>query len=160
MNADHLRTYLKDHFAGSVAATQLLDHLISAHSGKPLEQVFGDLRREIGEDQDALQQILKQLGGSEGLVRNATAFVGEKLSRVKLLLEDPAGSGLSLLEKLEALALGIQGKRMLWRSLKTAASDAPALSNIDFDQLDERAESQSRQVEELRVEAARQAFGG
>jgi hypothetical protein len=160
MNADHLRTYLKDHFAGSVAAIQLLDHLTSANSGTPLEQVFSELRREIGEDQDVLQKILHHCGGSEGLMRNTTAFIGEKLSRVKLLLEDPAGSKLALLEKLEALALGIQGKRMLWRTLKAAASGAPALSEIDFGQLDQRAEAQSRQVEECRIEAAREAFGG
>ncbi len=159
MNADHLRTYLKDHFAGSVAAVQLLDHLISANSGTPLEQVFSDLRREIGEDQDALQKILHHCGGSEGLMRNTTAFIGEKLSRVKLLLEDPAGSRLALLEKLEALALGIEGKRTLWRTLKAAGSGVPALSEIDFGQLDQRAEAQARQVEECRIEAAREAFG-
>ena len=34
MNAKHLVTYMKDHFAGSVAADELLDHLISSNCGK------------------------------------------------------------------------------------------------------------------------------
>ncbi len=34
MNEKHLTNYLKDHFAGSVAAVELLNHLISSHRGK------------------------------------------------------------------------------------------------------------------------------
>jgi hypothetical protein len=38
MNAKHLTNYLKDHFAGSVAAVELLDHLISSNRGQIHEQ--------------------------------------------------------------------------------------------------------------------------
>jgi hypothetical protein len=114
MNADHLKTYMKDHHAGSVAALQLLDHLVSANLAKPQEAFFVALRREVSEDQESLERMLHDLHDSEGIIRSATAFVGEKLARVKLLLEDPSGSRLAYFEKLEALALGIEGKRALW----------------------------------------------
>jgi hypothetical protein len=117
MNLDHLKTYMKDHHMGSVAAVQLLDHLVSANAAKPHETFFIALRREVCEDQTALEKMLHDLHGSEGVMRNAAAFVGEKLSRVKLLLEDPSGSRLAYFEKLEALAIGIEGKRALWRAL-------------------------------------------
>jgi hypothetical protein len=158
MNANHLRTYMKDHYAGSVAALQLLDHLVSSNSGKPEESLFIALRREVGEDQKTLQKMLHDLDATEGLMRNTVAFVGEKLSRIKLLLEDPSGSQLALLEKLEALALGIEGKRALWHALEAVAADAPTLRKVDFAQLNQRAETQRKRVEALRIEAAREAF--
>jgi hypothetical protein len=158
MNLDHLKTYMKDHHAGSVAALQLLDHLVSANVAKPHEAFFIALRREISEDQKALEKMLHDLHDSEGIMRSAAGFVGEKLSRVKLLLEDPSGNRLAYFEKLEALALGIEGKRALWRALGAVASEAPTLQNVDFDRLEQRAEAQRQRVEAVRIEAAREAF--
>ena len=157
MNAKHLTNYLKDHFAGSLAAVELLDHLISSHRGKIHEQFFIRLRDEVVEDQDVLSGLLRDLHADPGAVRNTTAFLSEKLARIKLLLEDPSGGQLARLEKLEALALGIDGKRALWRSL-LAVAEIPALQKVDFAKLDQRAEDQRKRVEDRRIEAARQAL--
>ena len=157
MNAKHLTNYLKDHFAGSVAAVELLDHLISSNRGQTHEQFFIQLRQEVGEDQDVLSGLLRDLHADPGAVRNTTAFLSEKLARIKLLLEDPSGGQLARLEKLEALALGIDGKRALWRSL-LAVAEIPALQKVDFAKLDQRAEDQRKRVEDRRIEAARQAL--
>ena len=113
MNAKHLTNYMKDHFAGSVAAVELLDHLVSSERGKTHEQFFIRLRQEVGEDQEVLSGVLHDLHADPGAVRNTTAFLSEKLARIKLMLEDPSGGQLARLEKLEALALGIDGKRAL-----------------------------------------------
>ena len=157
MNSKHLTNYLKDHFAGSVAAVELLDHLISSYRGHIHEQFFIQLRQEVGEDQDVLSGLLRDLHADPGAVRNTTAFLGEKLAQIKLLLEDPSGGQLARLEKLEALALGIDGKRALWRSL-LAIAEIPALQKVDFVKLDQRAEDQRKRVEDHRIEAAREAF--
>ena len=158
MNAKHLTTYMKDHFAGSVAAVELLDHLISFSRGKTHEPFLIQLRQEVAEDQEALRGLLHDLDSARGTLRDATAFVSEKLARIKLLLEDPSGGQLALLEKLETLALGIDGKRALWRSLLAVAEEIPALHNVDLVGLDQRAGDQRDRVEDLRVEAAREAF--
>ena len=158
MNAKHLTNYAKDHFAGSVAAVELLDHLISSHRGKTDEQFFIRLRQEIGEDQEVLEELLHDLDGSGGALRNTAAFLSEKLARVKLLLEDPSGGQLARLEKLEALALGIEGKRALWRALLAVVDEIPALRQLDLARLDQRADDQRKRVETRRVEAAREAF--
>jgi hypothetical protein len=157
MNAKHLTNYMKDHFAGSVAAVELLNHLISSHRGKTHEQFFIRLRQEVGEDQEVLQGLLHDLDAGGGALRNTTAFLSEKLARIKLLLEDPAGTQLAPLEKLEALALGIEGKRALWRAL-LAIAEIPALRKVDLARLDERADDQHKRVEARRIEAAREAF--
>jgi hypothetical protein len=59
MNVKHLTTYLKGHFAGSVAAVELLNHLISSHRGKRHEQFFVRFREEVMEDQEVLQRLLQ-----------------------------------------------------------------------------------------------------
>ena len=106
MNAKHLTNYMKDHFAGSVAAVELLNHLISSHRGRTHEQFFIRLRQEVGEGTRSSAGIVRHdLDAGGGALRNTTAFLSEKLARIKLLLEDPAGTQLAPLEKLEALDL-------------------------------------------------------
>jgi hypothetical protein len=78
--------------------------------------------------------------------------LSEKFARIKLLLENPAGGQLARLEKLEALALGIEGKRTLWRTLLAIAEEKPALRKVDFARLDQRADDQRKRVESLRIE--------
>lgn len=80
--------------------------------------------------------------------------MGEKLPRIKLLLEDRSGDQLARLEKLEALALGIEGKRELWRSLSGRSREISALRKVDFGGPDKRAEDQRERVENLRMKAA------
>ncbi len=158
MNSKHLTNYMKDHFAGSVAAVELLDHLVSSHRGKTHEQFFVRLREEVGEDQEILQELLHDLDAGGGAIRNTTAFLSEKLARIKLLLEDPAGGQLARLEKLEALALGIEGKRALWRALLTVAEEIPGLRKVDLARLYQRAEEQRGRIESHRIEAAQEAL--
>jgi hypothetical protein len=63
-----------------------------------------------------------------------------------------------LFEGLEALALGIQGKRALWNALAVASKAEPGLQGVDYDRLAESAENQYRRVEVLRLDAAREAL--
>jgi hypothetical protein len=150
---------MKDHLAGSIAVIELLNHLISGYSQKPLEEFFRGLRREVSEDQEALRKLLHDLDAADSPVRNTAAFFSEKLDRVKLLLEDPTGGQLALLENLEALALGIEGKRALWRALGAVAEEVPPLlRNVDLKRLEERADEQRKRIEPHRIEAARDAF--
>jgi len=58
---DNLSTYLKDHLAGSVAALNMIDHLIDTYEEKPLAQFFRDLRGEIAADQAKLQGLVEKL---------------------------------------------------------------------------------------------------
>jgi hypothetical protein len=64
-----------------------------------------------------------------------------------------------LLEALETLALGIQGKLALWRALATATEQVPELRKMDLAQLERRAREQHERVEAQRLQVARTAFG-
>jgi hypothetical protein len=61
---------------------------------------------------------------------------------------------LRLLEVSEAVALGIEGKRALWRALAAAAEVSPAFQVADYERLTQRAEEQRQRVETVRLEAA------
>ncbi|HEY8257770.1 MAG TPA: hypothetical protein VIG08_08945 [Gemmatimonadales bacterium] len=153
-----LHTYLKDHLAGSVAALELLDHLRGGAAPMEARQFLTTLRDQIEEEQQVLQSLLRDLGGTESRLREAGAWVGEKLSELKLKVEDPSGTGLRYFEALEALTLGIRGKLALWTALQAVRDRVPQLGAVDLARFIERSRDQHAQVETRRVAAAREAL--
>ncbi|HKI01301.1 MAG TPA: hypothetical protein VKK31_04930 [Thermoanaerobaculia bacterium] len=158
MADEHIATYLNDHLAGSAGALELLEHLETAHAGSELGQFAAELRADVEADVRELEGVMERLDVDQSRVRQASAWVGEKLAELKLRLDDRKGGDLHLFESLEALSLGIEGKRSLWRALAAAAQDAPALQVADYERLILRAEEQRGRVEERRLEAARKAL--
>ncbi|MGH7517516.1 MAG: hypothetical protein ACREOC_08610 [Gemmatimonadales bacterium] len=158
MSATELATYLNDHLAGSVAALELLDHLI-AHPEEPDDSAFFTrLRAEIMEDQEVLSGLLRELGSGESSVRKAAGWLAEKAAGLKLRWDDRGNAGFHRFEALEGLALGIQGKLSLWRALSSVAT-MPAVRTLDLRTLARKAEAQHAAVEARRVAAAARAFG-
>jgi len=153
----HLHTYLNDHLAGSVAALELLDHLIKRHEKNPLEMFLRDLRTEISADQETLRTLIRKLGAEESSVRKAGAWIVQKIGKMKIGSAN-ADDRFGLLQALEALALGISGKKLLWRLLGTIASHVAELEGTDFHRLEMRAEEQITRVEAERLRTALQIF--
>jgi hypothetical protein len=158
MSTENLIIYLNDHLAGSVAAVELIDHLIeTAEASPPDRQFFKTLKADVEADQAILRQVLARFGGEEKALRKAAAWLAEKLARAKLLLDGGgADAAMGRLQALEALRLGISGKKALWQSL--AASGVP-LTPVDLPELTRRAEEQCARVEAKRLEAATAALG-
>ncbi len=69
-----------------------------------------------------------------------------------------APAGLARMEPLEALAMGILGKRSLWRALRAVADRHPVLKALDLDLLERRAVEQHDRVDAWRLEAAREVL--
>jgi hypothetical protein len=99
---------------------------------------------------------MRELQVPESRPRQAMAWFSEKVAELKLRLDDSANGALRLLEAFEALALGIEGKRALWRALGAVAHAMPP--DVDFSRLERRATEQRAQVEKLRLDAAREAL--
>lgn len=155
---EDLSDYLNDHLAGSVAALELLDRLIEGCEGKPLERFLRQLREDIHEDQEKLQELIEKVGASESAVRKAGAWIAEKLTRPKIDLGGGSKQEIGVFLALEALLLGITGKRSLWRALQSASKTVPALARLDYSGLEKRAIEQCEQVEARRLEMARLVF--
>jgi hypothetical protein len=157
MSLDHLATYLNDHLAGSVVAVDILEQL--EKSKDELASQFAALRIDIESDRADLKTLMNSLEISESWPRKAAAWSAAKMTEVKLWLEDEASGPLRRLELIEAVALGIDGKLALWRSLAAAAELAAHLRSVDYNRLEQRAIEQRRKAEDIRVRFAKVALG-
>lgn len=158
MADEYLSIYLNDHLAGSIVAIELLQHLERTYAGGPVEHFAAELRAEIEADRQELQRLMNQLNVSESRAKQATAWIAEKMTLLKLRLDDWAGGDFRLFEALEALSLGIEGKKGLWVALAGAAERSPALRLLDYTRLVERALDQRGRVEAKRLEAVAAAL--
>lgn len=159
MSEQHVATYLHDHRAGSVVALELLEHLERAHAGSNLGPFFARLRADIAADRDELEALIGRLATPAGLVRSAVAWFAEKAARLKLAVDDSADGSFRLFEAVELVAIGVEGKRALWLALAAVSSAVPALRGPDYNRLVERAVEQRGRLEDVRLRAARAAFG-
>ena len=151
----NLEIYLNDHLAGAIAALELLADLREQHKDEPLGDVLGTLEVDIDADKEALREVMRSLGMEESTVRQTGAWAAEKVAHARLKI---AGDQPGLVLALEGLIMGINGKRMLWRSLAVAKVLNP--SKWDFEKLERRAEDQIERAEAGRIRAAQRAFHG
>ena len=159
MANESLATYLNDHLAGSVVALALLDHLEEDGAGTAETSLLADVHADIEADRQELEAFMAQMGISVSAPRKATGWLVEKLSEIKLHLDDAGDGALRRLEALETISLGIAGKAALWDALAAAVEDAPELNGLDYARLGQRAQTQRAVVENLRLRAAQEAFG-
>lgn len=142
-----------------MAALELVERLRRLSQGTNREQLFLSLGQEIEEDQQIVKLLLRSVGGKESKVRKAAAWLTEKIGEAKLELDDSGNGQLRLLEGLETLGLGIQGKLGLWRALSAASSQDAEIRKLDLTRLERRARDQFERVEAERLLVARAAFG-
>lgn len=150
-----LETYLQDHYAGAVGALELIEHLGKTHQDDKLGEFFRRLHTEIKADHKQLHNLMTVLQFEESSVRNAGAWMGEKLGRMKLGFAVGEEGKLRLLQSLETIYIGITGKRLLWRALHAARDSSTVLRQTDFALLEQRAIEQAERVESKRLSIAR-----
>jgi hypothetical protein len=157
MDLHLLGIYLNDHLAGSVVGTRLVRRIAKHNEGNQYGSEATRLTGEIQEDKATLEALMDRLGVHKKKPRLAIAAVSETLGRLKPNGRLLGYSPLSRVIELEALMLGISGKLELWKSLKVTGVRVDA---IDVDELIQRAQEQRDRVRDLRLQAAREAFGG
>lgn len=158
MGLDHLAIYLNDHAAGAAAALELMAHVRDEHSGTEVATVVARVRDDVEADLQELTRIIDRVGRGESAARKAAAWMGERMMRLKLLVDDSSGGALRLFESLETIALGLEGKLALWHALGSCAADVPALQGVDYERLIARGREQRDAIEPVRLDAARAAF--
>ena len=154
--ADYIGTYLNDHLAGATVGRELSKRAAGENSGTPLGDFLEKLHKEIVEDRQALLEVMGALDVGEDRLKTIGARAGERIGRLKPNGNLLSYSPLSRVVELEGLALGVQGKASLWRSLQLL--DDPRLEPFDFEALERRAKRQSKGIEGYRVESVLTAF--
>lgn len=152
-----LATYLREHLSGSDAAVQVLEGVRGSNAGTKEGGLFASLHEQFMRERELLRVLLAELGESPlSSKRVATKVTGSLLKAV-------AGGkygDLSLFRTLEGLAIGVQGKRCMWRALQTADHDFAAASPQRFAELEVLAVRQWEAIEERRLSLAPGLFGG
>ena len=153
MSKEHLTTYLNDHLMGAAAAIDLVDQFLT--EAPDLQEFLAGLKGDIESDRDEVVRVMDYLKISQSRVRKASGWLAEQAAEMKFAMTD---ENFRRLERLEALAVGIQGKLNLWRALAAATQLDTGMTRLNYGRLQERAMDQLSRVEALRVEAARTAL--
>lgn len=158
---DHrLTMYLDDHLAGSSGAVRLAERLRDRDPAGELGRVLDELIAEIEQDRATLRRIMDLMGATPSTVKRTGAVAAELLGslRHRLPVLGAGSSKVALLEDVEVLSLGIEGKRLLWAALGAAASKDERLREFDFDDLQQRAHAQRYRLEPFRLRLATESI--
>lgn len=153
-----MSSYLQDHLAGAAAGSEIARRIAGEYRAPPLGTFLADLARDIEYDKATLERIMANLEVSQDLLKQSVAWIGEKVSRLKLSEAVTGDPALKKMMEFEILSMGIEGKALLWRSLERVAGSHPALAEIDFGELQKRAQLQREGLEDHRLTAAQAAL--
>jgi hypothetical protein len=155
MAQEFLDTYLNDHHAGSQMAVEVLALLRKIDEST----IWQELEAEIQVDRLELERVMRSVDVDLSALRRATAWTAEKIVELKMHIDDRSeASLLRKLELIEALALGIDGKRALWAALEAVSERTSGLKDLDYSRLLARAKAQRDVVEARRLNAAIEAL--
>ncbi|MGZ5291671.1 MAG: hypothetical protein ACXWEH_05020 [Actinomycetota bacterium] len=157
-----LHVYLNDHLAGSAAAIRLVRRRRDEGRAGELGEHLRGLLGEVEDDRGVLERVMASVGARPSPLKQSAAIGAEFMTRLKHVVPVVgSGSGeVALLEDLELLSLGIEGKRLLWRVLAAQAASDDRLREFDFAELEDRAARQRDGLERFRLDAASKAFDG
>jgi hypothetical protein len=150
----NLLTYLHDHLAGAQYAITLLTDLSAQKLDHDVAKLAAELELEINADRDFLEACLHELGSDSSTLKDAAAWLAQKVSRGKLNVNEPFG----LFEAVELLTLGVNGKLALWNTLRALPRDKVPITPPELNELISRAETQMAALEAERIRLAQKAF--
>ena len=157
LELDALRTYVGDHLAGSRAGTETAQRCADGSEGE-LETYLRRFLDELAEEAAVLRTTLDRLEISAPLTRQAVTKAGAVVNVVREMMPG-SYQPVNRLEDLEALCVGVWGKRLLWSTLIRAAAADDRLADLAYAELAEQAERQERELLSWRDRAAAEALG-
>lgn len=153
-----LDAYLNDHRAGATGALHLVRRMQDADDPVTDAVFLEGLGDRIEQDLATLEGVMARLDIDRDAARAAAGWIGEHLSRLRLSPTLTGSRHLTHVLELETLAMGIQGKVMLWHSLRHAVGEDPRLLDVDFGELITRGRRQFDEVQSHRLDAVALAF--
>ena len=157
-SAKGLETYLSDHLGGATAGVELSKKISSEYAQTPFGPFLAELAQEIEQDKATLEELMERLGIERSPVKEATSWVAEKATRLKLSDVMTGDPDLKRLLEFEMLSLGIEGKASMWRALIEVNPSYVELAATDLPGLAKRAENQRANLENHRLQVANRAL--
>jgi hypothetical protein len=147
----YLAIYLNDQLALGVLWRELARRAQHNNRDSEIGTALAEVATGIAEDVDTFKTIMSRIGVRRNPAKTALAFGAERLARLKPNGRLATYSPLSRFVELEILTMGIEGKKVLWTTLRDLAGLAGRLPDIDFDELIRRADQQRRTLEPHRA---------
>jgi len=154
----YLAVYLNDHLAAATAAHELVKRAASSNEETDYGAMLQELEHEIAEDRAALVRLMERFDVPQDRLKVTSAFIGEKLGRLKPNAHLLTYSPLSRVVELEILCLGIEGKHALWRALLDMEHADERLDAEELQALADRAAAQRSELEPYRLRAVEEAL--
>jgi hypothetical protein len=156
--SDFLAVYLRDQLALGVTWRAVARRARDNNKGTELGAALAEVADGIAEDVRTFEAIMRALGIRPNRAKVLLASVAERFGRLKRNGRWLSYSPLSRFLELEILAMGIEGKKILWHTLGELAGLRDRLPDTDFDELLTRAGRQRQTLEPFRREAGTRAF--
>lgn len=153
-----LSIYLNDQLAMGILWREFAQRAQRNNRDTPLGEALAEVATEISQDVDTFQSIMRRLRIRTNPVKTCLAWGAERLARLKPNGTLTTYSPLSRFVELEFLAMGIEGKKLLWQTLRDFAGLASRLEDVDFDELIDRAARQRALLEPFRAGAGTAAL--
>lgn len=148
-----LTRYLNDHLAGSSGALLLIQELADSHDEPEARGFFLQFKKKVEADRSLLEDLLVRIGQNPSVFLKVAGAIAARIGGIKLMWEQIEPGKLGLFEALEILALGVQGKCLLWVALREISPWFPEWHDIDFVKLEVQAIQQRDNIESWRIRA-------
>ncbi|MGC7095336.1 hypothetical protein ACPZ19_11765 [Amycolatopsis lurida] len=153
-----LGIYLNDQLAMGLVWRELARRTARNNRDTEFEAPLREVASAIAEDVETFRGIMRAVPVRVNPVKAGLAVVAERLGRFKPNGRLASYSPLSRFWELEALVMGVAGKKILWTTLRDLAGLGKRLPEVDFDQLIARADQQLSLLEPARAHAGEKAF--
>ena len=150
-----LATYLREHLSGSDVAIRVVERLRRTHAGTVEGRLFGALFEDFQHEREVVQAMLAEIGASTLSAKRLVTGAGG------VLLAPAARSArgsLAFFRTLEGLAIGVQGKRLLWRAMQQLEPPFTQVSRGGLRELEALAVRQWEAIDERRRAVSRSTF--
>lgn len=154
-----LGIYLNDQLAMGILWRELARRAQHNNRGTPLGDQLEQVATGIAEDVEIFRTIMRRIEIRPNAFKTTAAVAAERLARLKLNGRLRTYSPLSRFTEIEFLAMGIDGKKQMWTTLRDLTELTSQLPDINFDHLIDRAQRQRAELEPFRIRAGTRSFG-
>lgn len=142
---DLLELYLSDHLTGATAGVNRIERMAEDYVDTPMFAELSAVADEIRSDRELLRNIIEDLGLARKPYRQAVAWVGERVGRLKLNGRVLERSPMTMLLEAELMRSAVSGKLGGWETLREHAAGL----NLDPQVFEDLIASSHRQLETM-----------
>lgn len=154
---DLLNLYLSDHLTGATAGANRIARMANDFIDTPVYAELSTVAAEVRTEQAFLKQLIHDLGMKQMPYRQAVAWAGERVGRLKGNGRALSRSPMTMLLETELMRGAVQGKLGGWQTLREHAEDLNLNPEV-FDGLIEASRRQIAAFDEIHAYARIRAF--